>query len=232
MPTALQLIKRSMRLVGALGGGETPTADEQTDGLTALNSMLDAWSVQGLNVYQIAQASYTWSSGQVSQTIGSGGDFAGSRPTHIEGAFQRESDIDYPINIATEAQYSAIPDKATQSTIISWIYPDYGFPLVTLRAYPVPSANVTVYLRTWTALQSFSAATTDLAMPPGYEDAVVFNLALQLAPEYQRTPPPHVFRRAATTLRAIKSTNVRAPSSRMEVAYMGSQGSSFDYRTG
>ena len=91
MPTALQLVKRSMRLIGALEGGGTPTADEQTDGIAALNSMLDAWSIQGLNVYQVQDEAFTWASGQVSQTIGSGGDFSTARPAQIEGFFQRLS---------------------------------------------------------------------------------------------------------------------------------------------
>jgi hypothetical protein len=230
MPTALDMIKRSMRLVGALGGGETPTADEQSDGLAALNSMLDSWSIERLSVYQTQEEQFTWTGSAGSQTMGSGGDFNTTAPAEVVGGYQRVSNIDYPIQIANEAQWAALPAKSTTSSLITWMYPAYAAPLVTLYAWPVPSANATVRIRTWKALQNFSAATTSLAMPPGYQEAIEYNLAINLADEYQRPVPPNVYRRAVGTKRTLKRQNTRVPNSRVEPALVG--GTSFDYRTG
>lgn len=229
--TALGLIKRAMRLTGALGSGETPTADEQADGLTALNNMLDAWTIRNLNVYQIQDETFSWASGNTTRTMGSGGDFATTRPAEFEGFFQRQNSVDYPISRATEEQYSAIPDKASTSTLITWIYPEMGWPLVTLYAYPVPSVNVSLHIRSWVSLQSFTAATTQIAMPQGYEDAVVYNLAVRLADEYDRPVRPNVLRLAMSTLRGIKQRNNRLPRAILEPSYLGG-GPTFDYRTG
>lgn len=231
MATALDIIKRAMRLTGALGGGETPTADEQTDGLTALNSMLESWSIQSLAIYQVQDESFTWASGNTTQTMGSAGDFNTTRPSSFEGFFQRVNSVDYPIHIASEEQYSRIADKSTQSSLISWIYPDMANPLITLYAYPVPSSNATVHIRSWKALQSFSTAATALAMPPGYQDALTFNLAVILADEYQRPVPPMVLRRAITTLRAIKVLNKKVRNMISEPAFLRG-GGAYDWRTG
>jgi hypothetical protein len=43
---------------------------------------------------------------------------------------------------------------------------------------------LTFKLRSWQRLQSFSSLTTALALPPGYERAIVFNLAMEFAPEF------------------------------------------------
>jgi hypothetical protein len=42
--TAQTLIKAALRTIGAIAMGETPTADEMTEGLEALKFMLRHWS--------------------------------------------------------------------------------------------------------------------------------------------------------------------------------------------
>ena len=230
MATALDIVKRSMRLIKALGSGETPTNDEQTDGITALNDMLDSWSIQSLAIYQVQDEAFTWASGNATRTMGDGGDFDTDRPIEIVGMYQRQDDIDYPIQKASQQQYSAIVDKTTRSTIVTWVYPDMAYPLATLYAWPVPSVNVSIHIQSWKPLQSFSTATTEIALPPGYKEAIVYNLAVRLADEYETDVPPSVFRRAASGLRTIKQRNNRTPNSVIEPAYMS--GGTFDWRTG
>lgn len=231
MATALDIIKRSMRLIGALGGGETPTADEATDGMTALNAMLDMWDIQRLAVYQIQQEAFTWASGNASRTIGSGGDFNATNPTRVESAVQTVNSIDYPINILKQEQYRNLPDKTTQTDLITHIWHEYAPTLSTLYAYPVPSANAAVKLRTWKQLQSFAALTDVLTLPKGYEDAITYNLAVQLAPEYQRAIPTQVGMYAMSSLRVLKTHNLEVPTMTVEPAHV-SDPAYFDWRTG
>ena len=232
MPTALQLVSRSMRLIGALGSGETPTADEQTDGIAALNSMLKTWGVQANSIYSVQWDVFTWAANQSSRTYGSGGDLDAARPVRVVGAFQRADGVDCPLRLLTEAQYAGINDKATTSNIISHLYFDDAHPLMTVYAHPVPSVSASAHIRTHKLLQSFAAATTELAMPDGYEDAIAFNLAIRLAPEYQRATPEEVKRTAVTSLRAIKLRNKRIPNSVNEAAYMASGRSGFSVYRG
>ena len=44
-------INRALRLIGAIGAGETPTDDERADALVALNAMLDTWRNEKLMCY-------------------------------------------------------------------------------------------------------------------------------------------------------------------------------------
>lgn len=231
--TAQDLIKRAMRLTGAIGSGETLTSDELQDGLAALNSMLDSWWLQGLAVYQIGSETLSWASGQTSRTIGSGGDFDTTRPVKIDSAFQRINNIDYPIHVITDKQYRGIPDKSTSTDLVQMIYYDQGYPLGTLYAWPVPSVVVAIHLQTWSQIESFATATEAISLPPGYRRAIEYNLAIDLAPEYQRSIQPAVLRVAAVGLRDVKRMNIRIPRMVNEPGVLArSHRRTWDWRTG
>lgn len=225
MASALDMITTSLRRIGEYAPGETLASEDSTTGLTSLNAMLDSWALDRLNVYRVREESFTWAASQQSRTVGSGGNFSTDRPTRLDdsSAF-RSNDIDYPIRVIDKDAWAAIAAKQTQSTIPSLIYPEQGASLMTLYAWPIPSANITFLMRTWQRLQSFSALTTDLALPPGYQRAIEWNLCLELCPEYDRTPSAQVVKNATDSLRAIKRVNALAPIMSTEVGYMGRSG--------
>jgi hypothetical protein len=200
-----------MRLAGVIGKGETPDSDESADGLTALNAMLDSWRLERLMVYQIVQGSYTWASSTTSRTIGSGGNFNASRPVRIESAFFRDSSSnDYELAVLrTREEYDSITIKSTTGTQPQWLFYDPAYPLGVLYAYPISTAQWTLLLNTWQSLQSFSALTTDLALPPGYERAIAYGLAMEIAPEYGsgQKMDPQVPLIAIQSKAAIKTVN-------------------------
>jgi hypothetical protein len=206
--TALSMITRSARLAGFIGKGETLDSDEAADGLTALNVMLDSWQLERLFVYQIVQGSYTWASGS-SKTIGSGGDFDTKRPDRIDSAFIVDSNSQWdPLEILKDrAQYDAIVTKTTQSSLSQYLFMDTAYPLGVLYLYPVPSVSLTLKLNTWQTLQSFSGLTTVLALPPGYQRAIEYNLALEYGPEYGVTIHSQVQAIAMQSKANIKNIN-------------------------
>lgn len=219
MATALDIVKRSLRLTGAIASGESLTADEATDGLAALNSMLDSWWLDSLAVYQVGEETLSWPSGQASRTIGSGGDFDTTRPVRIDSAVQVVDGISHPIDPISDRQYRAIADKATSSTLAQRVYCDAGYPLATLYLWPVPSAVADIRLHTWQRIESFATQTETVQLPPGYQRAVEYNLAMDLAPEYERPVSAAVARIAADSLRTLKTANVRVPTMRNEAAH-------------
>ena len=68
--TALQLITNSMRLLGAVASGESPTTDEQNDALVVLNDLLDSCNNKGLVVFANSNSAFSLIGGQQSYTIG------------------------------------------------------------------------------------------------------------------------------------------------------------------
>lgn len=208
MATALDMIKKSMRLFGAIGQSNEITASQASDALDTLNSMLESWSIERLFVYQIYDETVSWTSGQSSRTIGSGGNFNTTRPSRLEDGFTRISNIDYRYRSISKQEYDAIADKTTQSSYPDVIYYDNTASLGVLYAYPVPNATVSIHLNTWKQLQSFSALTTVLALPPGYRRAIEYNLSVELQGEYPDLGVPQsVIEIARQSKAAIKTQN-------------------------
>lgn len=175
-----------MRLIRVLAPDANPTTQEAADGLYALNSMLDAWTIERLMVYQIRQTTHTWPANTTTRTIGSGGDFNVSWPVRIEelGSFFRSNSIDYPVKALPREQYDLITYKGASGSFPKTLYYDHAFPVRTLYVYPIPSLQLTLYLNSWQALQQFTGLTGEINMPPGYQAAIEYNLGLWIAPEF------------------------------------------------
>lgn len=207
MTTGLDMIRRARRLNRSLGAGEIMAAEQAAWGLEALNAMMDAWSIQRLFVYQITEDSHTMVAGTASYTIGSGGVINTTRPERIEpSSYVRLSGTDYHLEPIDEYQYNSMAVKTTPGRPSS-VYLQRAAPLATLFFYPVPDAAYTLKLRSWKKLQSFAALTDLLALPAGYEDAIIYSLSERLAPEDGLEPSQTVMRIAATNRKALIPNN-------------------------
>lgn len=219
MSTALTIIKASLKLIGALGQGETPSDADAADGLEALNTMLDSWQTKRLYVYQIKEENFSLTGSKGTYTIGSGGDFNTTRPIKISDAFIRENGVDYGLNIIEQRDdFNRISVKSVESNIPDYLYYETGFPLGTIHLWSVPNTANDLFINSWQTLQSFSGLTTQLSLPPGYERAIKYNLALELAPLFGVTPTDEVKRIAKESSGSIKRVNNRALTSSLDPA--------------
>jgi len=73
MTTAGDLINGSLRLIGVLAEGETPSADTSQDALTAMNQMLQSWNTERLSVYSTLDQVINWLPNTISGTLGPSG---------------------------------------------------------------------------------------------------------------------------------------------------------------
>ncbi len=202
-----------MRIAQVYQIGEEPSADEAADCLTALNAMLSSWSNEKLMVYVSTMATLPMVSNQSVYTIGPTGDLVTTRPMSLgQGSYITYQYITYPLEIIDSTQYSSIPYKA-QTAIIpiyGWFSPTY--PDATLTIWPVPtSTDVDFVLEMWCALTEFATLSTDVSLPPGYEDAIAYNLAVRIAPEFNAAISQAAVMMANSTKRSIKRQNTRVP---------------------
>ena len=85
MTQPLDIIKRSLRRIGALSGGETPDSTQVTDAFDVLNEMLDQWSNNHLLVFTQQETIQELTGGQYIYTIGPGGSVGASFTGSISG---------------------------------------------------------------------------------------------------------------------------------------------------
>ena len=70
MTTALDIVSRALKDIGALEAGETPSSDSAQDALDMLNDMLDQWSNEDMMVFNFTEIIFPVIAGQTQYTIG------------------------------------------------------------------------------------------------------------------------------------------------------------------
>lgn len=208
MTTARTIIKKALQKNGVLTKGESPSGDEASDGLDALNALLGSWSNDSLLMYARLIESFPLVSGKAKYTIGVGGDFNTTRPLQILSAYTRIGSIDYAMNIVNEIAYDGITQKNISSSIPPVLFYDGNSPLGSISIYPVPTVG-TIYMRSEKQLTEFATIDTELDLPPGWERALIYNLAMELAPDYGQPVTQEIYQIANTALGKIRTAVAR-----------------------
>jgi hypothetical protein len=207
---ASDLIKASIRLIGAYAPGETPPSEDLNDGLSALNLMLDSWFADRTLVYAVTKESFPLVAGQSSYTIGTSGNFNTTRPFKIEGAYIRDSNNQDSFVEVTDDQnrYNLIGVKSTQGRPYILLY-DPQMSTGKIYLYYTPDTTYTLYLDSWKPVTQVSSLSTSLTFPPGYERAIKYNLAIELAPEYGTSVKDEVAYLAKESKKEIQNLNTK-----------------------
>lgn len=260
--TPLDIISRSYRMLGVLGqGNPTPNPYQSQVAITVLNNLLLSWSRKRLVIparqwftFQLTSGKQNYTMGVKTATVTP--DFCTDteasnqvvyRPTQIEqaGVILPNSPpgqpFELPMAVWTDAQWAVESLKKLTGTQIfpMAVWPSGGYPLQTLWMWPVPMAPASVSLYCTQPLAQVignAALIADLDLPDGYEDALAFNLAVNLAPECNKEPSEVVAKRAVETLQDIKNSNLqpiflRCDSGISQNLYPGAGGSAYNYLT-
>lgn len=204
--TYRDLIRSSLRLIGQLGPGRGPNVSETTDALFVLNAMLESFSIESLNIYAVQRKVYSPPAGATSYRIGCGGELSlNTRPVRIEGA---------------ERVYAGAT-CGTALTLIGrdeWtkgqcgVYYDGGWPCGTIYLDRALQSGEQLALWVWGLLTGpIEDVDETVSFPPGYADAIRYQLAVRLAPEWGKAPRPDVMQLAVDALAKVKSFNSSPP---------------------
>jgi hypothetical protein len=210
--TGRDLVTGALRLIGVVASGEALDSAQATDGLSSLNDMIDSWSNDDLLIPAITREVFPLTAGQQTYTIGSGGNFNTARPMTYENAWLQVAGtspaLELPIKIVTEAEFARIPLKGMTSTYPAILYSEDTYPLDNINLWPIPSQSQSLVLYTSKPLANLTLDTA-IALPKGYNRALRYNLAIELAPEYGKTPSEIVAEIAIQSLSEIKRANFK-----------------------
>lgn len=201
----LELIRGALNVSNDLFPGEDPDANAARSTLVLLNSMLDSWSAEKLVTFTDRNDLFALTPGQATYTIGPTGAFVMPRPVEIMSAQAGE---DPALAVVSNEAFGMIEDKATTSDTPEVIGFLPSFPNAQASFWPVPSEAKTVRITSRAQFTQLSTMTEIVALPPGYQEAIIYNLAVRLCTSTHKAVPGSVAQMAAESLARIKANNV------------------------
>jgi len=192
------IITRALRIVGAIGQGETPSATAITEAAEALNDLVKEWESDGMSLWCVRQYSFTPTAEKSVYTIGVGQvapEINAIAPNKVLQAWARETTAvsDTPILIITRHEYNMLGAKTTPGNSTQLWYDPPGEATSAemtgaLTFYPVPTTdteiNYTFFFTGVRPYADFDSASDIPDFPRYWYNAVKWGLADQLSYEY------------------------------------------------
>lgn len=211
MTTARKIIGRALRLIEVLGSDEPGNPSEVVDGLDVLNTIWGGYSLGRLLLLSGINEDFPLTAGVSIYQIGPGLTFDSPRVSQlVDGSYVRWQNIDYAVGYFDQAGYNSIPFK-DQPGVPTAIYFEPGIEGGTITVYPVPQYDMILHLSATLPFDQFADLDTEYALPPGYESALAYQLAVEVAPEYGKEASPTVVRMMMNYKRQIKRANTEVP---------------------
>jgi len=215
------LVRATLRLIGAISSSETPNADESSDALEALNLMLSSWGASRFLSASTGKVTKAMT-GAASYTIGTGGDINTTRPTALYVVTYTYGGIDYNVKVIDYADYQKIGLKTVSGTIPDFVALKPDNPLSTIYLYPIPTTG-TLTLDNIRPATDLTLA-DDLPYPPEWIRALKFNLAVEIAPEYGFAVSPEIAALAQESKAIVMRSMVTVPLARFDPLLYANRG--------
>jgi hypothetical protein len=214
MSIFMDIATDAMTAIGQLGVGQTISPEQATQAQRVANRMLSKWSLKRLYLYDTPRITLALTAGQQSYTLGPTGVFAQTRPTFIQAAQVAlpGSQGTSPLSILDAGAWGGIRDKGalcSANGLPQDLWPEYSYPNITLWFWTIPNNAAQLFLEVWQQLQTFATLYDTLSFPPGYEEAIMWNLAMELCSFFDMPISPSVGMLAQDGLATIQAFNAQ-----------------------
>ena len=220
MTVASTVVNDALKEIHVLAEGDTPSATMADDALRALNRLMELMSNnQSFAFYpNLVQRALT---GESSFTVGPTGNVATSRPISIESAFVVRDGISYPVRVVDNQLWDGLVYPATTGANTAYIWYEAQMPDGIVHVWPLCS-GCTLNMRVVNLVTSFATLATTLILPPGYEECLMSNLAVRLAPQYPAgILSPITVQAAKSSLKILQRKNNVVPTMQLPGSVSG-----------
>jgi hypothetical protein len=186
--TRNQFIEAALRKLNVIALGQTPEAEDYTNGAVAFNALIAEFRSLGMPLW--ARASYTFALtlNTFSYSIGTSQTFNTPYPLKVLQAYRVDSGntTRIPMEIQPDYNYNLYPASSGGRPIQLSYQPKVN--TGTIKVWPIPDAdavaNSTVTIVYQRPTEYMSSSTDTLDMPEEWYNAIIYNLASRLAPEW------------------------------------------------
>lgn len=219
--TGLEVMTASFGILNVYMPGETVSANDRTFALGVLNRMLSSWAQRAILCPVIARERFDLVANKGGEddpyTIGPGGDFDTERPPNQKSLVSANliltassPEVRVPLGIYTDDAYDAnqIPGMSNSQPTGIYYNPTYAGGLGSIYLWPVPdnsTNDLELFLQKY--LVQFANTSTSYDMPDGWDDALVYQLAMRLAGPYGKQMAASDTQIAIEALRVVKRSN-------------------------
>lgn len=189
------IINEALGHLGVYQGDALDASDLQSAFFT-FQGMMDGWAAEPLTIFQKSTLTFSTVAGQQSYTLGvNAGQTVynwpvSALPAEYDAVTQGISGgLEIPLGIDTEIEWASITIKSMQSGILNEMYPQIAATSHILNFWPVPNAILPVNLYVAQRIAAFTATNNVVALPPGYQEAITFELAIKCSSKFGASIP-------------------------------------------
>jgi hypothetical protein len=240
---ASELIIDTLQEIGAIGDGEPLSPESGYKALRRLNGMLNTWRTEKLTIFNLARTLFAFVANKGSYTIGPSSsvvtaDFeTPTTPVFLDRAgvvydAGTEAEVESPVEVYTRDKWADQRLKRMTSSQPTGLYYDRNEPLGVVTFWPTPTlATLTPALYLPSPLTAVASLNTELILPPAYEEAIRYNLAVRCCRIFGRPVDQDIAKLAADTLAAVKRSNLVLEEMRVDPALLN-RGAAWNWMTG
>lgn len=176
-------------------GVEVPTTAQTSSALISLNNMVSLWGADGL-IYAVTNESFAMVAADSEYTIGVSAQWDTVRPMQVISCYLRDSEnYDWNVKVISTKDYNYLSNKSYTARPTELIFlPEY--PKAKIIFNSSPDYAYDAYFEFLKNFTEFTATTTDVSLPPEYKEALVYNLAISIAEDWNREPNKTVLAKA------------------------------------
>jgi len=182
------VIAGALRKLAVLPSGGTPTTTQVSDAVDALNAIVKAFQADGMPLWKISSQSFNTVNGTASYTVGPSMTVNCPKPVRLLQAFWTPADgTNTPLNVYNRYDFNNLPNGSDGNPVNLYYQPLRTNGTITL--WPTPDNSTTsITFHYQSPYEDMDASTDDFDFPSEWIQALIYNLAWSLAPEYG-TPP-------------------------------------------
>jgi hypothetical protein len=217
-PLASDICQAALLELGVIAQGEPLSQQDGAWALAKLQRAIDQHNARREMIFSISFEEFTLPASQLTPvTIGPNGQFnVPTRPVDVRSATfilnaGSSNPVDAPIKIKDKDWWAANPVKTLLSSITTHLYYDPASPLGNLNFWPICTIANPVRLELWNSIAQAVALGTALSLPQGYWEALVTDLAVKLAPSYNRSVSPELKDAWTRAMRIVQDNNYTPP---------------------